>query len=77
MSVRSTMDARMKSDVDIQPVVKKSKTQPLIDLPSSVIAVFINQDGERAGNGPVDLPVGSSTKQLEMLINALLEVLFP
>jgi len=40
-------------------------------MPSSVISVFENADGERAG-APVDLPIGTTAKQLEQLVNALL-----
>lgn len=42
------------------------------DIPSSVIVNFTNNDNERAGP-PVDIPVHSTTKQVEALINALLE----
>lgn len=40
--------------------------------PSSVVAHFTSQEGQRAGP-PVQLPVGSTTQQLETLVNSLLE----
>ncbi len=41
-------------------------------IPSSIISVFVNQDAIRAGS-PLEIPVQSSTKQLEQLVNTLLE----
>lgn len=41
------------------------------ELPSSLISVFLNEAGERAGP-PIDLPVSSTAKQLQGLINSLL-----
>jgi ribosome assembly protein 4 len=65
-------DAVDKADTAItQPASKKSKKSE-IEIPSSVIAVFVNQDGERAGSGPLEVPASSTPKQLEMLVNALL-----
>jgi len=40
-------------------------------MPSSLITSFQDSAGERAG-APVDLPVGTNSKQLEQLVNALL-----
>lgn len=42
-----------------------------IPLPSSVIVNFTDQDGNRTGP-PIDLPVESTSKQLETLVNSLL-----
>jgi hypothetical protein len=53
------------SDSSVQPNPKKSKLDS-VDIPSSVIVVFVNQDGERVGSGPIDVPVNSTTKQLEV-----------
>lgn len=41
-------------------------------IPSSIIVNFLNSDNQRAGP-PVDLPVESTSKQIEMLVNSLLE----
>jgi len=43
-----------------------------ISIPSSVIVHFANGDGIRAGP-PVDIPISTTTKQLELLLNSLLE----
>ena len=40
-------------------------------MPSSVISILTNEAGERAG-APVDLPVSTTSKQLQLLINTLL-----
>ena len=40
-------------------------------LPSSVISSLTNEAGERAGP-PVDIPVTSTAKQLQLLVNSLL-----
>lgn len=53
-----------------QPSSKRSKTEAFT-LPSSIIASFKNQDGVSSGT-PVDVPIKSTAKQLEMLINSLL-----
>jgi ribosome assembly protein 4 len=51
---------------------KRAKTEGASGaLPSSIIVNFANQDGERAGP-PVDLPIDSNVKQLDLLINNLL-----
>ena len=49
---------------------KRARSGPA-ELPSSVISVFFNEAGERAGP-PIDLPVSSTAKQLQGLINSLL-----
>jgi len=41
-------------------------------IPSSVMASFLNQEGERASN-QIELPSSSTAKQLEMLVNSLLK----
>ncbi len=41
-------------------------------IPSSVIANFLNKEGERSGP-QISLPAGSTAKQLEVLVNSLLE----
>ena len=53
------------TDSSEQPNQKRSKLDS-VDIPSSVIVVFVNQDGERVGSGPIDVPVNSTTKQLEV-----------
>lgn len=50
---------------------KSSTEQGPTQLPSSIISVFLNESGERAGP-PIDLPVQSTAKQLQHLINTLL-----
>lgn len=40
--------------------------------PSSIISLFTAQDGTRTGP-PVEIPMSSTAKQLDVLINALLE----
>ncbi len=40
-------------------------------LPSSLIVSFKSEDGSQSGS-PIDLPINSSTKQLENLLNSLL-----
>ena len=59
--------------VDDKPPAKKSKTGPTIqEPPSSLIVGFKSQDGEEKSTPSVDLPVDTSSKQLELLINSLL-----
>lgn len=41
-------------------------------IPSSIISLFITQDGTRTGP-PIEIPLTSTTKQLDVLINTLLE----
>jgi ribosome assembly protein 4 len=41
-------------------------------LPSSVIVNFLNNENERAGP-PIDIPIDSTSKQIELLVNSLLE----
>lgn len=43
-----------------------------IICPSSVIVAFLNHEGVRSGP-PIDLPVESTSKQIEILVNSLLE----
>lgn len=50
---------------------RQAKKARSSEIPSSVISVFLNEAGERAGP-PIDLPVGSTAKQLQGLINSLL-----
>jgi hypothetical protein len=40
-------------------------------LPSSIISSLTNEAGERAGP-PVEIPVSSTAKQLQLLVNSLL-----
>jgi len=51
---------------------KVSTARPDAVIPSSVMASFLNQDGERASN-QIELPSSSTAKQLEMLVNSLLK----
>jgi ribosome assembly protein 4 len=41
-------------------------------IPSSVIVNFTNREGDRAG-APIDLPISSTTEQLQKLVNSLLD----
>lgn len=52
-----------------QPTTASSSTNI---IPSSVIVAFLNIDGIRTGP-PIDLPVQSTSKQIEILVNSLLE----
>lgn len=52
--------------------VKRQKVEAKVEIPSSIVAHFTTQEGARTGP-PVEIPVTSTTKQLETLINALLE----
>lgn len=53
--------------------VKRQKVEEKkVEIPSSIVAHFTTQEGVRTGP-PVEIPVTSTTKQLETLINALLE----
>ena len=56
-----------------EPAAKKPKQLPprAFPIPSSLMAVFSNTDGERAGT-QVELPADATPKQLELLINSLL-----
>jgi ribosome assembly protein 4 len=54
--------------------VRKKRTKkeaPQRQLPSSVITAFVDKDGNRAG-GAVDVPIETSSSQLEQLVNSLL-----
>lgn len=78
MSARSVMASRM-AEPD-EPVAKKKKAsteQVTVALPSSMIVEFVGDDGGRAGatEGTLDLPLNSTPKQLELLVNSLLQVL--
>lgn len=53
-----------------QSTRKKARGPP--PLPSSVIVSFLNQDGETAGS-TVDIPIEATTKQMESLVNSLLQ----
>lgn len=54
------------------PVKRQKVEDTKVDIPSSVVAHFTTQEGARTGP-PVEIPITSNTKQLETLINALLE----
>lgn len=51
---------------------KKTKLNTKIETPSSLICSFISQDGQKTGPS-IDLPSLTNTKQLEQLVNTLLE----
>lgn len=53
-------------------LVDSTTKSSVLPIPSSVIVSFIDKDGNRTGP-PIDLPTQSTSKQLESLINALLE----
>ena len=60
-------------DMNEGPKVKKQKIETKsIALPTSLIVKFLNQDKQLTGN-PIDVPVDITIKQLEILINSLLE----
>jgi hypothetical protein len=54
------------------PVKRQKIEDTKVDIPSSIVAHFTTQEGARTGP-PIEIPVTSTTKQLETLINALLE----
>ena len=70
------MAAQMR-DTD-EPATKKTKAETAkMVLPSSMIVDFVGEDGVRAGGsseGTIDLPLSSTSKQLEQLVNSLLQV---
>lgn len=51
---------------------KRAKTSVARTMPSSVICALANEAGETAGQ-QVDLPITSTAKQLQQLLNSLLE----
>jgi len=54
------------------PLATTSSSSPSSTIPSSVIVAFLNIDGIRTGP-PIDLPVQSTSKQIEILVNSLLD----
>ena len=70
----STIIMSQKADFIHKEVpIKRQKVEDVrVDIPSSVVAHFTSQEGVRTGP-PVEIPTTSNTKQLETLINALLE----
>ena len=67
----SALHERKSSEEMVSKRKKVDKVEEVAALPSSIIVNFVNSDGVRAGP-PVDLPMGSTLKQLELLVNALL-----
>ena len=63
--IKTTTDTN--NDEMDKPIKKKSKKS----LPSSLITIFETPDGERAG-APIDLPLLTNAKQIEQLVNTLL-----
>mmetsp|Transcript_23022 Transcript_23022/g.33685 ORF Transcript_23022/g.33685 Transcript_23022/m.33685 type:complete len:506 (-) Transcript_23022:14-1531(-) len=57
---------------DGDDVTNPSKRQRQTEKPSSLISHFTAQDGSRTGP-PIDIPLSSTPKQLEVLVNTLLE----
>lgn len=50
---------------------KKSSVEPSIVLPSSIVCQFQNAEG--SSTSALDMPIGSTTKQMESLLNKLLD----
>eukprot|EP01040_Poterioochromonas_malhamensis_P023484 gene23484-28813_t len=77
-SDQATLDAAVSSsrkrdiDRDSQNKPAKKKSKDVAQVPSSVIVKFLSQENEFAGS-PVEVPSDSSSKQLEELVNSLLE----
>lgn len=77
-SDQATPDAAVSSsrkrdiDRDSQNKPAKKKSKDVAQVPSSVIVKFLSQENEFAGS-PVEVPSDSSSKQLEELVNSLLE----
>lgn len=53
-------------------ILQENSNENVVKKPSSVISLFTAQDGTRTGP-PVELPISSTSKQLDILINTLLE----
>ena len=58
--------------IDSGHINKKVKKNEGAILPSSLLVKFLSNDGTRLGP-PIDIPTTSTSKQLEQLINSLLE----
>ena len=58
--------------IDSGHITKKLKKNEDAEPPSSLLVKFLSNDGTRLGP-PIDLPTISTSKQLEQLINSLLE----
>ena len=54
------------------PPKKKIKSAPAA-IPSSIMVNFMNQAGEQAGDSQMNIPSSSNAKQMESLVNSLLE----
>lgn len=69
-----TLKTAKMADIISQNPSKRQKINDSIaqPLPTSLIAVFTSQDGERTDFPPIELPIGSTTKQLEALVNSLM-----
>lgn len=52
--------------------IQENTNETSTKKPSSIISLFTAQDGTRTGP-PVELPISSTSKQLDILINTLLE----
>ncbi len=55
------------------PAAKKAKKSVSVAIPSSIMVNFLNQTGEQAGSNQMDIPSSSNAKQMESLVNSLLE----
>ena len=62
----------MSSLIESSHIQKKVKKNDDFEPPSSLLVKFLSNDGTRVGP-PIDLPTTSTSKQLEQLINSLLE----
>ena len=61
------------NSVTLAPAPKRTKKDREIkEPPSSIICSFVSQEGNTTGP-PIDLPVISNSKQLELLVNSLLQ----
>lgn len=62
---------RSDTETGKEATVSKKAKKNVVEIPSSIIINFTNSDGARAGP-PIDIPVASTSKQLELLVNSLL-----
>lgn len=64
-------DSVIDSD-DVDRKRPRTNEKSVKEKQSSIISLFTGQDGSRTGP-PIDLPITSTSKQLEALVNTLLE----
>ena len=67
-----TSDVNGASESKAKRQKKNEMDDQIQSIPSSLIISFKNQEGSNSGTPSVDLPLSSTSKQLELLINSLL-----